>query len=297
MLEGEHAAISRAWDFQKEAGITGVPVALEKYLAIANAELRVRHDLKDREAGQTFQLGERHIIVVNGRHSPERQRFTVLHELAHIRLGLPSTHGQSISVTDLMRYSNRPREEILCDVFAGECLLPRQFFLADVRKRPCAFGSIEELAELYCASLAATGSRFAAYNEIPCAWILADDRRVRYVSCSPSLREAGFFLKVGTEVPAKSVLGRLMAGAYDATAGTADVVPSYIWINNDCGGIEKFTETAVLAPTLSQGLVLLCAEDSGDSERRRPPDTSNEGDELLPELDGILTFPGRRRRK
>jgi Zn-dependent peptidase ImmA (M78 family) len=296
MLEGEAAAITRAWDFQKEAGIVDVPVELGKYLAVANAELRVRNNLKDTEAGQTFLFGDRHIIVVNGRHSAERQRFTVLHELAHIRLGLPSKHGQSISVDQLIRYNSRPREEILCDVFASECLLPRQFFLTDVRKRPCTFRSVEELAEKYCASLAATGSRFAAYNESPCAWILADDKRVRYVSCSPSLREAGFFLKAGTEVPAKSILGRMMSGARDVTTGTAGVVSSYIWINNDCGGIEEFTETAVLSAAHSQGLVLLCAEDAPPIDSKRQEDSRDE-DDLLPELDGVLKFPGRRRRK
>jgi hypothetical protein len=296
MVEGEAATITAAWAFQKEAGISGVPVSLEKYLAIVQADLRVQHNLKDSEAGQTFPFGDRHVIVVNGRHSHERQRFTVLHELAHIRLGLPSKHGQSISVDQLLRYNARPREEILCDVFASECLLPRQFFLADVRKRPCTFRSVQELAELYCASLAATGSRFAAYNESPCAWILADDKHVRYVSCSPSMREAGFFLRFGTEVPAKSVLGKLMAGARDVIAGTADIVPSYIWINNDCGGVEEFTETAVLSSAYSQGLVLLCAEDAPPKDGRRSL-TSCDEDELLPELDGVLKFPGRKRRK
>jgi Zn-dependent peptidase ImmA (M78 family) len=296
MLEGEPSAIARAWDFQREAGITDVPVPLEKYLAVANAELRVRNNLKDTEAGQTFALGDRHIIVVNGRHTPERQRFTVLHELGHIRLGLPSKHGDTISVDQLLRYKGRPREEILCDVFASECLLPRQFFLSDVRKLPCTFRSVEELANRYCASLAATGSRFAAYNETPCAWILADDKRVRYVSYSPSLREAGFFLKTGIEVPVLSVLGRVIAGAAGVSSGTADVVPSHIWINNDCHGIEEFTETAVLSSMYSQGLVLLCAEDLPEKDRYRP-DRPREEDDPLPELDGVLKFPGRRRRK
>jgi hypothetical protein len=296
MLEGEATAITCAWEFQKEAGITGVPVEFDNYLRVANAELRVRTDLKDTEAGQTFQVGDRNIIVVNGRHSSQRQRFTVLHELAHIRLNLPSKHGQCLSVAELLRYNDRPREEILCDVFASECLLPRQFFLADVRKRPCTFRSVEELAALYRASLVATGSRFAAYSESPCAWLLADERRVRYVFCSPSLREAGFFFKCGTEVPAKSVLGRLIAGVGDVLAGTADIVPSYVWINNDCGGIEEFTETAVLSAGHSQGLTLLCAEDAPSRDRRASA-TSRDEDELLPELDGVLTFPGRKRRK
>ncbi len=294
MIEGEYAAIARAWDFQKEAGITDVPVPIEKYLVAANAELRISHKLRDDEAGQTFQLGERHIIVVNGRDTPARQRFTVLHELAHIKLSLPSKHGQSISVSDLLRYRNRPREEILCDVFASECLLPRQFFIADVRKRSCTFATIEELAELYCASLAATGSRFAAYSETPCAWVLADDRRVRYVTCSPSLREAGFFVKLGIEVPARSVLGRLASNDATVRPGVAELVPSYIWVNNDCGEIEEFSETAVLAPALSQGLSFLCAEDSERPARSRPETSSDDGAELLSELDGVLRFPGRK---
>ena len=296
MLEGEATAVTRAWDFHREAGINDIPVPLEKYLAVANAELRVRNNLKDTEAGQTFALGDHHIIVVNGRHTPERQRFTVLHELGHIRLGLPSKHGDTISVDQLLRYNARPPEEILCDVFASECLLPRQFFLSDVRKLPCTFRSIEELADRYCASLAATGSRFAAYNESPCAWILADGKRVRYVSCSPSLREAGFFLKTGIEVPALSVLGRMIAGAAGVSSGTADVVPSHIWVNNDCRGIEEFAETAVLSSTYSQGLVLLCAEDLPEMGRDRPYRSQGE-DDLLPELDGVLKFPGRKWRK
>jgi len=296
MLEGEYVSVARAWDFQREAGVSDVPVEIEKYLAFANVDLRISFDLRDDEAGQTFPIGEGHIIVVNGHQSIERQRFTVLHELAHIRLELPSIHGQSISIDQLLRYHIRPREEILCDIFASECLLPRQHFIVDVRKRPCTMQSIQELADLYSASLTATGSRFAAYNETPCAWLLADEGRIRYVSCSRTMREMGFFLNIGTQVPAKSVLGRLLVGTSNVTAGVPDIVPSYIWINNDCRGCEEFTETSVGALGRSQGLALLVAEDvqPGAVLSR---DALQDDDDLLPELDGILKFPDRKRRK
>jgi hypothetical protein len=88
----------------------------------------------------------------------------------------------------------------------------------------------------------------------------------------------------------------MIAGAAGVSSGTADVVPSHIWIHNDCGGIEEFTETAVLFSTYSQGLVLLCAEDLPEKDRDRP-DRSQGEDDLLPELDGVLKFPGRKRRK
>jgi hypothetical protein len=296
MLDGELTVIGKAWEFQKEAGICEVPVSIEKYLNAAGADLKVRFDLKDDEAGQTFQVGERHIIVVNGRHSPERQRFTILHELAHIRLKLPSSHQQTITVGQLLQYVRRPREEILCDVFASECLLPKQAFRADVLARPCAFASIQELAERYEASLTATGSRFAAYSEEPCSWILADQHRVRFVSHSPELRARGLFIRIGIEVPSASVLGKLSSGTGLARTAVPETVPAYVWSNAECRGIEEFTETAVLMPSLNQGVSLLVAEEVEDAPRGAGSAEEVE-DELLRELDGQLKFPGRRSRR
>jgi Zn-dependent peptidase ImmA (M78 family) len=296
MLEGELTAISRAWEFQKKAEISERPVQIEKYLAAADADLRVRHDLKDSEAGQTFQIGSRHIIVVNGNHTPERQRFTILHELAHIVLELPSNHAHSVSVDQLLRYNKRPREEVLCDVFASECLLPRRLFQRDVLARPCSFTAVDELATLYEASLSATGSRFAAYSKSPCSWILADDRYVRFVSCSSALRDTGFFVRLGIEVPRQSVLGRLGGGTKDVQPGVPYSLPAHVWINNDCRSIEELTETAVLAPLFSQGVALLVAE-IGDEGDRREPTVKDQEDVLLHELDGVLRFPGRRSRR
>jgi hypothetical protein len=112
----------------------------------------------------------------------------------------------------LLRYSGKPREEILCDVFAAECLFPRLLFTRDLHRYPCGLQSIQTLAGDYGASLAASGSRFAAYTKEPCAWVLADDRRVRYVSSSTTMRGARFWIQIGNEVPKTTVLGRLISG-------------------------------------------------------------------------------------
>ncbi len=78
---------------------------------------------------------------------------------------------------------------------------------------------------------------------------------------------------------AKSVLGRIMSGAREVAPGTADVVPSYIWINSDCAGIEEFTETPVLSPAYSQGLVLARSpsKPTRDCSRRIPLGTHSHG--------------------
>ena len=51
------------------------------------------------------------MITVNGNHKKERQRFTVLHEIAHIVLELPSEHhGTTITTQELISYRARPKE-------------------------------------------------------------------------------------------------------------------------------------------------------------------------------------------
>lgn len=294
MLEGELSAIAEAWEFQREAGIAEIPVSIEKYLQAAKAQCKVLNTLRDDEAGQVIQVEDRTIVTVNGRHSPERRRFTILHELAHIRLKLPSRHQHSTSVTDLLGYARRPKEEILCDVFASECLLPKQYFRPDVLKRPCTFESIQELADRYEASLTATGSRFAAYSDEACAWVLADQKRIRFVSSSVSLRAAGFFVRTGIEIPRGSVMGRLVEGQRSALKPEA--VDSYVWTNNACQGIDEFSETSMLVTALDQAVSLLVAE-AIEAERTVVDREQDEDDARLAPLDGFLKFPDRRRRR
>src|SRR5882724_4805443 len=102
MIDGELKVISRAWELQKAAGIDAIPVALEKYLEVVGAELQVRFDLDPDEAGQCFQIGSKRVIWVNGLHSAERQRFTVLHEIAHLYLNVRSQHGRKLPLDTLL---------------------------------------------------------------------------------------------------------------------------------------------------------------------------------------------------
>lgn len=295
MLEGELKTIAEAWEFQREAGISEVPVSIDKYLQVVNARVIPRKDLKDEEAGQVFKVGEQFRIIVNANHSVERQRFTILHELAHIRLKLPSNHEAATSVKDLFGYQRRPREEILCDIFASECLLPKQCFRSEVLKSSCTFSAIQDLAERFEASLTATGSRFAAYCGEDCAWVLCDQQRVRHVSYSPSLRQKRFFIRTGIEIPKASVLGRLSSGHGTARPITPEILPAHVWLNEAVSGVEEVTETALVMSSIGQGVALIVGEPIEEQHHTSRDDDRE--DVLLRELDGVLHFPGRRRRR
>ena len=234
----EFATISRARRFLKEAGSTSVPVDLECLAAAAKAKIKVVHDLRDDESGQTTRLGGKHIIIVNGNHRAERQRFTVLHELGHIVLGLPSQHGGSTLKTEtLLGYRGRPEEEMLCDVFAAECLLSYEWFGREVADSDISMEAVKSFAQAYEASLTATGSRFALNANAPCAFVLSEAGRVRYVSRSKYLSEIKGWIGFKTPVPRDSVAGRLIRDG--SKNEDYDEIAADVWFD---GGIWKPTD-------------------------------------------------------
>src|SRR5688572_21203506 len=171
----EFTTIQRARQLIREAAITTIPVDVARYAALAKARIEIRNNLDDDESGQTFALGGQNIILVNGNHREERQRFTVLHEIGHIVLDLPSQHGgKKLTTTDLVSYRRRPPEEVLCDVFAAECLLPYDFFKKDIDDVDISFDAVRAIAGKYKASVASTGSRLAAHSAEPCAFVLME---------------------------------------------------------------------------------------------------------------------------
>ena len=210
----EFPTILSARQFLRDAGNDSVPVDIERLAAAANAKIKVAYDFADDESGQTTRHKGRHLIIVNGNHREERQRFTVLHEIAHIVLGLPSQHHGSTLRTDvLLRYGKRPEEEVLCDVFAAECLLPYHPFAEQVADTDISLDAVKSLAEEYKASLTTTGSRFAVNASEPCAFVLSEDERIRYVSRSKFLNELKGWINFDAPVPQGSVAQRLIQGS------------------------------------------------------------------------------------
>lgn len=290
----ELTVVMHARDFVRRAGIDSIPIDLEKYLREAGAKLQVRTDMPDDRAGQTIPLPNHHLICVNGNHSEERQRFTVLHEIAHIVLKLQSNYGETLDVGTLNRYSRRPIEEILCDVFAAECLLPYDFFKADVVGSDIGLNALRDLNERYQASLTSTASRYAAISQDACAMVLAENGLVRYVSRSPRMRELGFWFDYGLPAPKGSVIERLISNNLQTDY---DELPAYIWTNKDALMNLLICEDACLLGRWEQAISLLWFDDALQADIDPKYSSTNVEDELLPELDGVLPWPSRRHRR
>jgi len=220
----EFTAVVRAREFIRRLKLNAIPVDMGICLRETQARCKICYDLADDEAGHTAPIGGKHCIFVNGRHTRERQRFTILHEIAHIVLGLPSIHGSIFKTATLMSYARRPPEEVCCDAFAAECLLPYDFFKKDVDRYPMGFESVEQLALDYHASLSCTGSRYAVAHEEPCAFVLAEAGVVRYVSSSRSMRERKCWIQIGMP---------LAQGSAAYKARTGDIMDGPIEVETD----------------------------------------------------------------
>lgn len=291
----EFTVILKARQFVRDAGIDSIPVDLAQYAEAAKAKIKITRDLADDESGQTFPLGDKHIITVNGNHREERQRFTVLHELAHIVLELPSQHhGAKLSTSELLSYRRRPKEEILCDTFAAECLLPYDQFKKDVQDIDVSMDEVKELAKRYKASVTSTGSRFAVNCNVPCAFVLMEDGTTRYASMSKFLRERKGWIDLGTPIPKGSVAERITRGT--SITQDYDELPADVWFTNGVKGFDLLAEESLRLQEWDQCVSLLWFDESltPSHERHR----HNEDEEpLLEELDGILPWPSKKRRK
>ncbi|MBK9584869.1 MAG: ImmA/IrrE family metallo-endopeptidase [Alphaproteobacteria bacterium] len=291
----EFQTILKARKFVRDAGIAAAPVDLERLAAAANAKIKVVHDLSDDESGQTTQIKGKHVIVVNGNHREERQRFTVLHELAHIVLELASQHhGPKLTTDTLMRYGRRPPEEMLCDVFAAECLLPYDPFSKDVGDVDISMAAVKELAEKYKASLTTTGSRFAVSAIEPCAFVLSEDGQTRYVSRSKFLNELKGWIDFNIPLPKGSVAYRLIQNG--SKTEDYDELASDVWFNGGIKNRPLLAEESVLLREWNQCLSLIWFDDSLKPVHERR-DEENDDEPLLRELDGTLSWPSKSKRR
>lgn len=286
----ESTVILKARTFVRSFPDLTCPVSMELYVKDIDAGLRYETELPENESGHSLPIRGKWHIIVNKNHLEERQRFTICHELGHIYLDLSSEHtGKS----DSQRYTNRPKNEVLCDVFASEILLPSDHFKPLVHAADLGFDSVVTLGKKFKASLTATGSRFAALNDMPCTFVLSEHGIVRYASRSPSLREMGTWVQIGYRVPPSSLAAQ---GAKLVQEGPCEVDPTE-WFEDWTRGGTLYEESRYL-PDWDRMLSLLWfEEDSLPAGGVAANKETEDGDPYCRELDGMLSWPDRMKKR
>ncbi|MHB1678667.1 MAG: ImmA/IrrE family metallo-endopeptidase [Sulfuriferula sp.] len=261
---------------------------LSAYVQKANAKLK-KEELGKGESGFTITRSNgQHIITVNSLESEERQRFTVCHEIAHIELGLASQHDELPSWS----YAKRHINEVMCDTFAAELLMPYKLFKDKIPNEEPSVKAIELLAEQFKTSFPATASRYATLVDIPCAFVTMERGHVRYAARSTALRKIGAWISPRTTLPVGSVACRLRSEG-KSLIETQEVAQD-IWFEDWEKGLDLWEMSRHYANfDTTVSLLWFSEEDLPEIEVDRFGRRIIEDDGLV-ELTGELPWPSKR---
>jgi Zn-dependent peptidase ImmA (M78 family) len=264
---------------------------LSAYVQKVNAKLK-EDELGDGESGLTVtRANGQHIITVNSLELEQRRRFTVCHEIAHIVLELPSKHDELPSWS----YAKRDINEVMCDTFATELLMPYKMFKEKIPKVEPSVEVIEFLAAEFKASFPAAASRYATLIDIPCAFVTMERGQVRYAARSTALRRIWARIPARSVIPTGSVAHRLRSEERGHTE--TNEVAQDIWFEEWEKGLDLW-EMSRHYPRFDTTVSLLwfSEEDLPEIETDRFG-TRIIDDGGLSELTGELPWPGSKKRR
>ena len=139
---------TKAEKLLRECGVRTTPVRIEKIAKSLGAQLRYS-PLDEELSGMIYIKGDTPIIGVNSLHHPNRQRFTIAHEIGHLVLHrdeiIDSVHVDKkfpVMMRDQNSASGTERMEIEANQFASELLMPS--FLLTVMLKENSFDIDDE---------------------------------------------------------------------------------------------------------------------------------------------------------
>lgn len=264
---------------------------LSAYLQAAGASLK-KKVLSAGESGFTItKLDGKHVITVNSQETTERQRFTICHEIAHIMLELPSSHVQVPSWS----FAKRDPNEVLCDAFAAELLMPYKLFKAAMPAEEPSLSVIERLASDFNTSFPAAASRYATLASFPCAFVTMERDSIRYAARSTALRAANAWITPRAQIPRGSVAHRLRAAGLSTFE--TDFVEQDLWFATWEKGLELSELSRHYAHSDTTVSLIWFQDEALPEVERDRFGTRVVEDAGLDELTGELPWPGKKKRK
>lgn len=119
----------------RDFGVNTLPVPVDKIAKSLGAELRYS-PLDNELSGMIFIKNNIPIIGVNSLHHPNRQRFTIAHEVGHLvmhREKLSSgVHVDKIFERGVLATFGRDQDEIDANRFAAWLLVPKEFLEREI---------------------------------------------------------------------------------------------------------------------------------------------------------------------
>ena len=133
---------------------------------------------------------------------PERQRFSIAHELGHLKLNHVAGQLQKACTSKDMRSWYKKSIETEANFFASELILPTDLVGGMCDVRDVDFEPVKKIAKIFRTSLTATAMKFVQLNSEKCAFVYSEAGKILWSCKSPDWRpfiQRGKVLDKGTE--------------------------------------------------------------------------------------------------
>lgn len=135
----------------KEHGIASAPVPVDRIAR--QLGVRVQFAPLDNDLSGMAHIRDGIVVVgVNSLHAPNRQRFTLAHELGHVVLHRPilesAVHVDRVLLRDRNSSTGTDQQEIEANAFASELLMPTDILETMLGGRQVILDDDEEIAAL-----------------------------------------------------------------------------------------------------------------------------------------------------
>lgn len=164
-------AVRQAENLIRKSGVSTPPFLPQRMAHLQGVKRVLKEDLGSL-SGLLLPLEDGYEIKVNATHSPERQNFSVAHEIAHTFFyegrgkELVERHEKAKG-----EQSARHLEENLCDLIASELLMPSQVFRMYAASYDFRIYSIVPLSGIFGTSLVPTALRLCDVNPRSCSLV------------------------------------------------------------------------------------------------------------------------------
>jgi Zn-dependent peptidase ImmA (M78 family) len=148
----------KAIELRSQAGVRGVPVSVERIAKFLGVEVRFVQ-LDDELSGMVFMKDGTTFIGVNALHHPNRQRFSIAHELGHVVMHKEMLEGKvhvdkgiKVLLRSGISSTGTVNEEIQANQFAAELLMPKSLLMETLKDKMIDIDDeepIEDLARKY----------------------------------------------------------------------------------------------------------------------------------------------------
>jgi Zn-dependent peptidase ImmA (M78 family) len=178
---------------------------------------------------------QRGVIFYKKGRPEKRRRFTIGHELGHFLI--PSHDGQHrctlSDMSETRRDTDHRRREVEANRFAAGLLMPKPWFIRDIRSLGAADVShVQTLSDHYKTSLEATINRYAELTDDTCAFVFAQHGVVRYVR--PTKEFPRLAVARGDRLPTGCVSARPYSGPLRTPSSWSEI-DGGVWLETERG--------------------------------------------------------------